>query len=350
MRDASGVAEQIPLTALLSWTWTAFAIETDNAVEAAASERVRRLFRISMPMWANGLRFIDDQGITVDDLRARARAACNIGGLERWGWITVGETGAGRRNGYGTSRGVKAGTVLRPTRAGAYARRVWPQAVTDTEQRWRARFGDGPVGSLREALAPLAGPMPSSPPEVHAQDGFFTHVLPGQAASQDDSLAGLMGRVLTALTVEHEQGSAVSLPVGADLLRVIGDGTVRIRDLPPLSGVSKEAIAMATGFLDRNGLAESRPERSIALTVAGCAALADYRDRAARPSDQDLRACLEAIVTQREALAAGLVPPNGGWRAGKPYLAQTQRILADPVAALPWHPMVLHRGGWPDGS
>jgi len=350
MRDASGVAEQIPLTALLSWAWTAFAIEADNAVEAAGTERIRRLFRISMPMWANGLRFIDNQGITVDDLQVRARAACNIGGLERWGWITVGETGAGRRPGYGTNRGVKGDTVLRPTRAGAYARRVWPQAVTDTEQRWRARFGDGPVGSLRETLALLAGPMPSSPPEVHAQDGFFTHVLPAQAGNEDDSLAGLLGRVLTGLTVEHEQGSEVSLPVGADVLRAIGDGTVRIRDLPQLSGVSKEAIAMATGFLDRNGLAELRPERSIALTAAGCGALADYRARAARHSDQDLRACLEAIVTQREALAAGLVPPDGGWRAEKPYLAQTRRVLADPAAALPWHPMVLHRGGWPDGS
>jgi hypothetical protein len=183
MRDASGVAAQISLTTLLSWTWTAFAIETDNAVEAAGSERVRRLFRISMPM-----------------------------------------------------------------------------------------------------------------------------------------------------------------------LRVIGDGTVRIRDLPQHSGVSKEAIAMATGYLDRHGLAELRPERSIALTAAGRGALADYRARAARHSDQDLRACLEAIVTQREALAAGLVPPEGGWRAGRPYLAQTRRILADPAAALPWHPMVLHRGGWPDGS
>src|ERR1700749_4109363 len=100
MREASGVAEEIPLTALLSWAWTAFAIEADNAVEAAGTERIRRLFRISMPMWANGLRFIDDQGITVDDLQVRARAACNIGGLERWGWITAGETGAGRRPGY----------------------------------------------------------------------------------------------------------------------------------------------------------------------------------------------------------------------------------------------------------
>ena len=25
-------------------------------------------------------------------------------------------------------------------------------------------------------------------------------------------------------------------------------------------------------------------------------------------------------------------------------------ILADPIAALPHHPMVLHRGGWPDGA
>lgn len=350
MRDASGVAEQIPLTALLSWAWTAFAIETDNAVEAAGSERVRRLFRISMPMWANGLRFIDDQGITVDDLQARARAACNIGGLERWGWITVGAVGTGRRQGYGTSRGVKGDTVLRPTRAGAHARRVWPQAVAGTEQRWRARFGDGPVGSLREALRPLAGTMPWSPPEVHASNGFFTHVIQGQAADEDDSLAGLLGQALTALTVEQEHGSEVSLPVGADVLRVIGDGTVRIRDLPPLSGVSKEAIAMATGFLDRTGLADLRPGRSVALTAAGRGALADYRARAARHSDQDLRACLEAIVTQREALAAGLVPPGGGWRTEKPYLAQTRRILADPAAALPWHPMVLHRGGWPDGS
>jgi hypothetical protein len=114
MRDASGVAAQIPLTTLLSWVWTAFAIETDNAVEAAGSERIRRLFRISMPMWANGLRFIDDQGITVDHLRARARASCNIGGLERWGWITVGAVGTGRRQGYGTSRGCLDPPEARP--------------------------------------------------------------------------------------------------------------------------------------------------------------------------------------------------------------------------------------------
>jgi hypothetical protein len=49
MRDASGVAAEVPLTTLLSWTWIAYAIETDNAVEAAGADRVGRLFRISMP-------------------------------------------------------------------------------------------------------------------------------------------------------------------------------------------------------------------------------------------------------------------------------------------------------------
>ena len=338
------------MVTLLSWAWIAFAMEADNVVEAAGAERVGRLFRISVAMWSNGLRFIGDEGITVDGLRARARAACNIGGLERWGWITVGDVGPGRRAGYGSQRGVRGDTVLRPTRAGAYARRLWPLAIADVEQRWRARFGEAAVSSLREALRPLAGPMPSSPPEVHPSDGFCTQVISGPDAGGDASLAGLLGQALTALTIDHERGSAVSLPLGADVLRVIDDGVAAIRDLPPRSGLSKEAIAMAASYLGRRGLAELGPGRSITLTASGRAALDDYRARAARPGHQELRAGLEAIVGQREALAEGLRPPEGGWRSARPYLAQTRRILADPTAALPWQPMVLHRGGWPDGS
>jgi hypothetical protein len=144
---------EVPLATLLSWAWIAFAIEADNTVEAAGSDRVRRLFRVSMAMWANGLRCIGEEGTTVDDLRAAARAACNIGGLERWGWITVGDPGAGRRDGYGSHRGVTGGTVLRPTRAGSYARRLWPRTVTDVQQRWRTRFGDDAVGSASSGPA-----------------------------------------------------------------------------------------------------------------------------------------------------------------------------------------------------
>ncbi|MGB7053010.1 MAG: hypothetical protein WBG41_15710 [Acidimicrobiales bacterium] len=79
------MTETTPITALLSWTWVAFTMEVDNSVESEGSERVGRLFRISTPMWANGLRLIDDDGVTVEELRSRARSACNIGGLERWG-------------------------------------------------------------------------------------------------------------------------------------------------------------------------------------------------------------------------------------------------------------------------
>jgi ribosomal protein L28 len=350
MRDAARVAVRVPLTTLLSRAWIAFAMEADNAVEAAGSERVGRLFRISMSMWANGLRFVDEEGITVGELQARARAACNIGGLERWGWITVDDAGAGRRDGYGSHRGVTSGTVLRPTRAGVYARRLWPLVVTGIEQRWRTRFGTGAVDSLREALLPLAGQMPSSLPEVHASDGFYTRAIKGMAPEEDASLAALLGQALTALTLEHEQGSKVSLPIAANVLRVIDGEVVRIRDLPRLSGVSKEAIAMAARYLSGKGLAELRPERSITLSAAGRDALADCRARAARRRHQALQAFLEAILSQREALAKGLVPPPGCWRGEKPYLTQTQRVLADPAAALPWQPMVLHRGGWPDGS
>jgi hypothetical protein len=345
---------EVPLTTLLSWAWAAFAIEVDNAVEAAGSDRVGRLFRISLATWANGLRCIGEEGITVAGLRARTRAACNIGGLERWGWISVGDNGTGRRDGYGSHRGVKDDTVLRPTRAGVYARRLWPKAVAGVEQRWAARFGDKAVGSLADALQPVllpaAGQLPWAPPEVHASDGFRTHVADGPRASDPASFGGLMGQALTAMTLEHERGSTVSLPLAADVLRVIDDETVPIRDLPRRSGVSKEAIAMGTGFLGRAKLAELRPGRLIALTAAGQAALADYRARVSAADGERLRTALETIVSQREALAEGLRPPDGGWRAAKPYLAQTQRMLADPAAALPWHPMVLHRGGWPDGA
>jgi hypothetical protein len=350
VRDPSGAVSRAPLTALLSWGWVAFTIEADNAVEAAGSERVGRLFRISLPMWANGLRFIGADGISVGELRVRAQAACNIGGLERWGWITVGDAGNGRRDGYGSHRGVTSGTVLRVTRAGACARRLWPEVIAGVEQRWRDRFGAAAVDSLRDALGPHAGRMPSAPPEVHPSDGFRTHVVEGPDPGQDRWLGGLLGQALTSLTLGQEEGSPVSLPLAANFLRVVDGETVRIRDLPALSGVSREAVAMATRFLERRGLAESGPQRSITLTAAGRAALVDYRARATAGEDPVLRAALEPVVSRREALAEGLVPPPGGWRGEKPYLAQTRRVLADPAAALPWQPMVLHRGGWPDGS
>lgn len=345
------MVSSVPLTTLLSWTWIAHTMEVDNGFEAVSATRLRRHFRISLVMWTNALRFIDESGITVGELSRRARAGCNLGGLERWGWISVAGAGDRRRNGFGSSRGLKADTVLVPTSAGTYARRAWPKVIEEVEERWRARFGKSAVDELREALESAASPMPWSPPIVSPANGFLTHVVAGaDAADPERPLVALLGQVLTAATLDHERWSAVSAPLGADLLRVIGTDTVPVGELPGRSGLSKEAVAMAVGFLQRRGLALPAPSRSLALSPDGLDALEGYRRCAARARDDRLRAALDRIVSQAEALSAGLAPPAGCWRGEKPYLSQTRRLLADPTAALPWHPMVLHRGGWPDGS
>jgi hypothetical protein len=343
--------KQAPLTALLSWVWIAHTLEVDNAVEASASERVGHHFRISLPMWTNGLRLIDEDGITVGQLRSRARAACNLGGLERWGWVSVGEVGGKRRDGFGSHRGIKDDTVVRPTRAGGLARRVWPRVLVAVEERWRARFGAEVVDELRQVLLTAVTPMPWSPPEVHPSDGFYSHTLGGDGTvDAERPLAALLGQVLTRITLDHEQEMEVSLPLGANVLRVVATDVVRSRDLPALTGISREGTAMATRYLQRRGLATAEPEGAVRLTPPGLDALDSYWHRAAQTDEIGLRAALEGIVAQRDPLAAGLVPPPGCWRGEKPYVTQTERLLVDPVAALPWHPMVLHRGAWPDGS
>jgi len=66
-----------------------------------------------------------------------------------------------------------------------------------------------------------------------------------------------------------------------------------------------------------------------------------------------LRRSLLSVIEQsdggRPRLSLGLRPYPDGWRARNSYLRQTA-VLDDPGAALPHYPMVLHRGGWPDGS
>ena len=48
----------------------------------------------------------------------------------------------------------------------------------------------------------------------------------------------------------------------------------------------------------------------------------------------------EVVPAPDQALAGGRTP----------YATATARLLADPRAALPHHPLMLHRGGFPDGS
>lgn len=344
-------------------------MEVDNAVEAEGMERdLGRLFRISLSFWANGLRLIDEDGITVADLRARAGAGCNVPGLERWGWIHIGDVdeGSRRRDGYGSSRGVKPETVLRPTRAGHWARRVWPEKLAEVDAAWRSRFGSRTLSGLEKALRGTGLVRPWGLPQVQPADGFRTHVrfdgtkaadqeartpAPGEPAG-DPPLAARLAAVLTAVTLEVEAEAAAPLPLSANFLRVLDSGPMAVREIPAAAGVSKEAATMAGGYLRRRGLA-TESERRLALTPTGRSALEESRAQVGGRglgADSALRQALVRVLTQTDALCAGLHPAPGCWRDQKPYRAQTDRILADPLAALPRQPMVLHRGGWPDGA
>ena len=167
-----------------------------------------------------------------------------------------------------------------------------------------------------------------------------------------------------AYTLDFEEGSALSLPLSANVFRVLDGDGVPVRELPSLTGISKEAVAVSLTSLAKTDyvVVEGAPasKRTIRLTPAGETLRTVQPRLHARIGKrwatrfgtnvvEPLRAALERILDHPE-LPAGLTPYPDGWRASKPYAHQTQAVLEDPRGRLPHYPMVLHRGGWPDGS
>jgi DNA-binding HxlR family transcriptional regulator len=138
---------------------------------------------------------------------------------------------------------------------------------------------------------------------------------------------------------------------------VLDDTGVRVRDLPRLTGVSKEAIAMSLGRLTATGhvVVESDPAgtrtKLARLTPKGRTAQGAYRKGIMAVEEQwnmrhggglaNLRNILQRLVSDppTSPLWQGLEPYPDGWRA----------TVRKPDT-LPHYPMVLHRGGYPDGS
>jgi DNA-binding MarR family transcriptional regulator len=172
-------------------------------------------------------------------------------------------------------------------------------------------------------------------------------------------LSSLLSRVLLAFAVDFEEGSRLSLAMTSNVLRVLTKDGVRVRDLPILTGVSKEAVAMSVGFLEKHGCVTVEPVpppgrgQRVRLTPRGHIAqqvtgnlVADVEDhwqtRFGTDAVRSLRSSLEPIVgdgTAQSPLFGGLTPYPDGWRAD---------VRAP--STLPHYPMVLHRGGYPDGS
>jgi hypothetical protein len=327
-------------------------------------------------MWSNFLRFVGD-GITIEELPGavelpKARVLSNVGGMERWGYVSVGPGGQPppeKRDGRGSSRDLRKDWLVRPTEAGRAARDAWPTLIGEIDERWRARFGAGTVDGLQDSSRSLLEPvdlaLPEYVPVIASTDGFVTGFPPQPRCGRPlpTHLGPLVAQALLAYTVDFERTSDLALPLVANVVRVTGDGIVQ-RDVPAASGISKEATSVALTALTRSGhaLVEGRTAatRIVRLTASGEATRSaapavhagieqTWVERLGARGVARFRSLLEEVL-EHPKLEDGLRPHPDGWRASKPYLERTEALLRDPRGTLPHYPMVLHRGGWPDGS
>jgi hypothetical protein len=251
--------------------------------------------------------------------------------------------------------------VLRLTAAGREADQVWAPLGSEIEQRWRLRFGTPAVDRLRDALRPVVRPGTGSLPDTLPilRYRLFCEVedLPAAETPSELPLEALLARALLVFALGYERPVKLSLAVMVNIVRVLDGNGVRVADLPRLSGVSKEAIAMALGLLEKAMCVETwshNRRRMVRLTDRGLNARlrglrrvsdreAAWRERFGDEVIDALRGALEPLVGDAtrtgSPLFGGLEPYPDGWRADRP-----------PPDTLPWFPMVLHRGGWPDGS
>jgi hypothetical protein len=369
------MASAVPISTLLSHALIAFTIELDNEFERRFEESGGGARCTSFVMWANLLRFVGD-GIAVGELieavgLQKARMLSPIGGLERWRYTSLGpsvEHGppAGKRDGYGSSRGIKSDWIVRLTPAGERAVAIWQELVSEIPARWRERFGDAQVTELERALRELAAganrALPDFPPIVGSANGMALDLPERDAPEADDDvpLGTLLSHALLVHAVAFEAKSPLALTLSANLLRVLDENGVAVRDLPVLAGTSKEAVASALTSMAKTEYVKvvgtTVATKSVRLTPAGHE-LRDTQSELHAQVERELgrervaraRSALEAVLGHPD-LAEGLRAPAGGWRASRPYAAQTERRLSDPRAELPHYPLVLHRGGWPDGS
>jgi methyltransferase (TIGR00027 family) len=364
----------LPLSALLSQALVAFTIEFDNEAERSLPHRTTDYgpagqgdgaWLVSLAMWENCMRYVTEEPLTVGELELRARTKTNLDGMRRWGYITI----------DGTARKVHKGrpgpdAVLRATATGLRARQVWLPLPALVEQRWRDRFGADQVARLRDALVVLVRQLdPGLPDCLPILGAALLSQVPALPPRPDPAepgdpaglpLPALLARVLLSFAIEYESEAGQSLAAGATVLRVLGETGTRLRDLPSMAGISKEAVSWALGVLTRVGLAAGEPDPAARrgqvarLTPVGQRAQRRYyeltaaieqrwRERFGTGPAGALRTALEPLATAPDGepapLFGGLEPYPDNWRAA-----------TRPLVILPHYPMVLHRGGYPDGS
>jgi methyltransferase (TIGR00027 family) len=376
--EATAAADR-PLSALLSQALVAFTIEFDNESEHQIQHRTtsgpaagsRGPWLVSETMWANFMQFVPPAGVPLRDVAALADIT-NLNGLERWGYVTVGPDRADDR-----AKPPRRDWVVHPTAAGQRAQHIWRPLTAEIERRWRHRFGADQITELTRALRAMADRTGLVLPPYLPVIGVYPSdhrdwLAAGQqaAGAAGTGLPALLSRVLLAFAIDVERESRLTMVVGAGALRVLRTEPRQVAGLPLRAGLSKEAVSRALSLLERHGYAVTEPDpaarrgKVARLTARGQRAQDDHhrtvraveqqwRDRFGAEHVGTLADALRGLFAEaggQQRIAAGLVPYPGGWRAHPPYLNQTEALLADPAAALPYYPMVSYRGGFPDGS
>ena len=372
-RGSGGCGDaRLPLSALLSQVLVVFTIEFDNEGERRIQHWTTNqggarqgVWLTSLVMFSNCMQFVGEEGVRVGELEKLARTQTNLNGMERWGYIDVAPDPADRR-----PKPPHSDWVIRATAKGRQAQEIWRPLFGDIEKRWEERFGKEEIGQLRESLGGIVRKIDVDLPDCLPilRYGLFSRERDYErrkpAAREDGAesrltLAALLSKVLLEFAIEYESESRLSLAISANVVRVLDEKGVRLRDVPLLSGVSKEAIAMAMGILRKAGLVVVGPDptgrgKVMRLTAKGRVAQDAYHRlvgeieerwevKFGKDAMRKLRESLERLVgdatQQRSPLFRGLEPHPGGWRA----------TVRKPET-LPHYPMVLHRGGYPDGS
>jgi DNA-binding MarR family transcriptional regulator len=380
-----GNAASLPLPTLLSRVLVAYTIELDDEFERLVPHRTtdhgvtgdgpRFPWLVSLVMYANFMRFIPEEGVSVRELYLSSGFEKKVlrMRLQRmarwWGYITFAPP-----SGKDISAKPPGDWMVRPGPGGLKALQAWRGLFAAIEERWERRFGKGAIDELRASLSEIAERLDPGLPEYLpilnvVWAGWFAEIpetlrTASAKGGASPHLSALLSRVLMAFALDFECESDISLAIGSNLLRIVNDTGVRMRDLPRLSGVSREAIKMMMGFLTKHRFiaVEADPvaarTRIVRLTAKGIEAQHAFEQRlAAYEKDWQKRFGKDEIGVLRKSLEALAIHPAGdptggptplmqclghhaeGWRASKP-LPET----------LPHYPLVLHRGGFPDGS
>lgn len=358
----------LPLSALLSQAWVAFAIEFDNEFEHLVPHRTTNHgstgtpgsspWLVSMVMWLKFMRFVREQGIEAKQLCRRtglppkAFRMWLIRMSKWWGYVTVSDM------------------LVRPTPGGIKALEAWRPLTGVIQKRWQKRLGKDFLDQLVEVMQAMVAKSGADYPDYLPVLGYelLTDPPSGKSGAQsevsslsryENALPAPFSKLLLVFAIEFERDAKLSLAVCANLLRLTGDEGVPVRELPRLSGVSKEAMAMALrraeecdlGMVQR-GSASGRLKVFV-LTAQGRLARDRYHQLTrqieqgwtlhfGKANVRTLRQLLERMASPSPSgsapLSEGLKPYPEGWRRSVPR------------QQLPHYPMVLHRGGFPDGS